>query len=139
MAESKRSKAPQNLHFVEWLEWNLKPERDPGSDDDWREFFAIWLWCLWRWRNDLTFHNKMSTMEAKIFSVQSYVKEIRTTFSVQSVMHGSRARALTIWVGWSPPSSGWVALNTDGCCKLSNNQAGGGGIIRDHAGKWICR
>ena len=30
-----------------------------------------------------------------------------------------------------------MTLNTNGCLKMENNQAGGGGLLRDHSGIWI--
>ena len=43
----------------------------------------FFLWCLWRWRNDITFQNMRTTMEEKISLVQRYVKEVRTSLPAQ--------------------------------------------------------
>lgn len=40
-------------------------------------------------------------------------------------------------VEWEPPKENQVALNVDGCFFTSTGQAGFGGLIRDHTGKWI--
>ena len=48
----------------------------------------------------------------------------------------SKARE-SIPVKWVPPTLGWVKLNTDGSSLGNPDQAGGGGVIRDHAGHWI--
>ena len=36
-----------------------------------------------------------------------------------------------------PPQQNWVTLNTDGCYNKEGNQAGGGGILREHTEKWL--
>jgi ribonuclease HI len=43
----------------------------------------------------------------------------------------------SIPVKWVPLALGWVKLNTDGSSLRNPNQAGGGGVIRDHADHWI--
>jgi hypothetical protein len=43
----------------------------------------------------------------------------------------------SILVKWVPPDLGWVKLNTDNSSLGNSGQAGGGGVIRDHASNWI--
>lgn len=43
-----------------------------------------------------------------------------------------------IQVKWSPPKSGWVALNTDGAARDGSEIAGCGGLLRDQFGNCIC-
>ena len=40
-------------------------------------------------------------------------------------------------MGWEKPPLGWVKLNSDGSTLSSLGRAGGGGVIRDHEGKWL--
>jgi hypothetical protein len=48
----------------------------------------------------------------------------------------SKARE-SIPVKWVPRALSWVKLNTDGSSLGNPGQAGGGGVIRDHASHWI--
>lgn len=38
---------------------------------------------------------------------------------------------------WHPPIIGWLKVNTDGAAQDSPGLAGGGGIFRDHLGKFV--
>ena len=40
-------------------------------------------------------------------------------------------------VGWEKPPVGWAKLNSDGSALGNPGRAGGGGVIRDHNGKWL--
>ena len=44
-------------------------------------------------------------MEEKISLVQRYVREVRTSLSAQTIIHGGEVRVKTIWIGWSLPPS----------------------------------
>ncbi|GAU10733.1 hypothetical protein TSUD_425170, partial [Trifolium subterraneum] len=41
-----------------------------------------------------------------------------------------------IQIGWQPPPSGWIRLNTDGSCD-ENGRIGCGGILRGSEGEWL--
>ena len=80
----------------------MRSGKDYGIDEDRKEFFAICLWFLWWWRNELTFQNMRTTLEEQISLVERYVREVRTTFSARTIIHGGEVRVKTIWIGWSP-------------------------------------
>ena len=47
-------------------------------------------------------------------------------------------KAKTVFaVGWEKPPMGWAKLNSDGSALGNPGCAGGGGVIRDHDGKWL--
>ncbi|MQM23776.1 hypothetical protein Taro_056845, partial [Colocasia esculenta] len=39
---------------------------------------------------------------------------------------------------WFTPPKGRLKLNVDGAFKMTTNEAGGGGILRDHKGNMSC-
>lgn len=43
----------------------------------------------------------------------------------------------SLHVKWHPPDHPWIKLNTSGVFKADNEQAGGGGVIRDHTGRLL--
>ena len=44
---------------------------------------------------------------------------------------------ITRKVCWEKPDPGWMKLNTDGASNSLLGIAGGGGLLRDDAGKWV--
>ncbi|CAL1413606.1 unnamed protein product [Linum trigynum] len=39
-------------------------------------------------------------------------------------------------IGWKPPASGWMKLNTDGAARMNSGVATTGGILRNSFGDW---
>jgi hypothetical protein len=39
---------------------------------------------------------------------------------------------------WLPPAEGWLKVNTDGAFKTADSNGGGGVVIRDHHGDFLC-
>ena len=76
-------------------------------------------------------------LSIKIESVKNYTFIVGSAMLSQCVMQGNQKATMTKWVGWTPPQHGWVTLNTDGYAKNGSNLVGGGGLLRDHAGRWI--
>ena len=46
-------------------------------------------------------------------------------------------RSIAVQVRWIRPPIDWFKLNSDGASIGNPGKAGGGGLIRDHQGKWI--
>ena len=138
IGDMERTTYPQNMTFMEWFSWNLNEPTTTFTDGEWRVFFAICIWLIWKWRNECTFNGSKIPLETKIATIYKFVNEVRAATSTQMIMHGGPKTYRTSWVGCSPPPQGWVTLNTDGCYKKSINQAGGGGIFKKHRVHWIC-
>ncbi|KAE8657855.1 hypothetical protein F3Y22_tig00116978pilonHSYRG00006 [Hibiscus syriacus] len=43
----------------------------------------------------------------------------------------------TLLVHWSPPSSGYLKLNTDGASQCNQGVAGADDLLRDENGAWV--
>ncbi|PNX89221.1 ribonuclease H, partial [Trifolium pratense] len=41
-----------------------------------------------------------------------------------------------IQIGWKPPPSGWIRLNTEGSCD-EDGRIGCGGVLRGSKGEWL--
>uniref|UniRef100_A0A2N9G7T7 RNase H type-1 domain-containing protein n=1 Tax=Fagus sylvatica TaxID=28930 RepID=A0A2N9G7T7_FAGSY len=64
--------------------------------------------------------------------------------ALESLLHSLRdcLVVLPIWkepllIGWSPPPTGFVKLNSDGSALGNPGSAGAGGVLQDCSGKWI--
>ena len=87
-----------HLPFREWLVWNLTLINPLDANKDRKNQFAICLWWIWRWKNELTFQNKKIGVQAKVAWVHKYFEEVNSTYSNQSIMHGGGLQYTTIWV-----------------------------------------
>ena len=47
------------------------------------------------------------------------------------------SRKEPLLIGWSPPPTGFVKLNSDGSAFGNPGSTGAGGVLRDCSGKWI--
>ena len=128
----------QHLPFKEWVDQNLTSTHHLDKNRTWKDLFAICLWWLCQWRNETIFQKEDISIKAKVALVHNYSIKVSSILSNLSIMHGGRKKSATFWVRWSPPCQGWTMLNSDGCTKRKFNQAGGGGLLRDHQGRWIC-
>ena len=85
----------------------------------------------------IVFSNKDFDLPIKQAMIKKYLHEISSAFPTMGIIQGKQGENNTKWVGGSPPEHGWVTLNTDGSCRGNIKLAGGGGLLRDHTGKWI--
>ena len=115
---------------------NLSKNRRSGEEVDWKDKFAICLWWLWRWRNNQIFGNKVVAIERKISLMHGYCKDVQSTFCIQDIALGSHMRVATFSIGWRSLSFDCFKFNTDGCWRVRDSVASGGGVLRDHCGDW---
>ncbi|GKV06468.1 hypothetical protein SLEP1_g18364 [Rubroshorea leprosula] len=123
----------QNLDFKSWIKSNVCWKNPNNIPSTWPTFFSYAIWSIWYSRNQLV-HDKrqIPIMELK-----------RTTLDKAQEFIGNNLNCAepkpknTISVGWVPPSSGFVKLNSDGSALGNPGMAGAGGLLRDHLGRWI--
>ncbi|XP_075508178.1 uncharacterized protein LOC142545090 [Primulina tabacum] len=125
------------LSFDEWFRANLGQERQNMDTRNWNVLFAITLWWLWKWRNDLVFNNKRLDVHLKVKQLKNQLNEIKSAFSSSRVMPSHTQRYANYIVRWIPPPEGWCSLEVDGSCKQSIRKAGGGGLLRNEYGDWM--
>ncbi|XP_038687586.1 uncharacterized protein LOC119986972 [Tripterygium wilfordii] len=128
-----------DLGFNDWLHYNICGRDARNLSSNWAAMFAVILWCLWKWRNEYVFNDKVLSLAVKVEWFQLHMAEIERAFANQLQLNGISVnkRVMLEFVGWSPPPDGWVKLNTDGCCKGMTGLAVGGGLVRDVRGRWL--
>lgn len=121
-----------------WLPKNISQIRHNGPNVEWRIIFANTIWWLWKWRNELVFKNKKTHTGMKVRLIIEHSYEIKRAFNSMSIMDRNIMQYTCRMIRLLPPlTSGWIALNVDGCLKQNNTKDGGGGVLRTEEGKWV--
>lgn len=118
-----------------WLSFNLGSSNVGQVEVDWRLFFGVAIYDLWRDRNRLVFNNLSSLGLDLHRYIVNEAKFISHSLASQHVLQGHPPRNL-INVRWIPPSEGCFKVNTDG----SHSRLGissYGGLIRNSQGAMI--
>ncbi|KAK3133029.1 hypothetical protein QOZ80_6AG0531100 [Eleusine coracana subsp. coracana] len=109
---------------------------------------ALLLWRTWQVRNEITHHEKVSTIKGSVHFVKSYIESLHSAKhypadwvgngkqKMNSVV-GSRRAEIAHNLRWQPPWEGWVKVNVDGAYSPNNGQGTVGVIIRDASGAVI--
>ena len=100
----------------------------------WSVQFPFAIWSLWKHRNRVTFEN--TSINTKLHQVCK--QEAREYYCCVGKGQKLKHRIVTP-VCWVKPPLGWYKLTLMELPWgiLANGKAGGGGLIRDHQGKWI--
>ena len=122
-----------NLPIDKWLEVNCKANiKYYRMGIPWKIVFPMGVWQLWLHRN--TFLFKSGKVNRSCYNKS--VKDSVEYFSIGLNAKLPKVKSV-VAVGWEKPPAGWVKLNSDGSALSSLGRAGGGGVIRDHEGKWL--
>jgi ribonuclease HI len=117
-----------------WFQLNLQGDLAWIADISWPEFWANVCYYLWIWRNkELHEENFIRPVHSVQFVLQRCREYKNANKSKRIVTDRPRS---TVWIGWKPPTNGWIKLNTDGACK-GRTTAGCGGVMRNSSGVWI--
>ena len=120
------------------MRWNLK-SKVHGNKGPWKESFALCLWLIWRWRNDVIFNGKEISMNRKVAWIASYIQEIMSAFSNQAIACRGKFKSKMNWIGWRHPPPGWVKLNVVESTLKESGIVRARGTIRDAIERWIIR
>lgn len=123
-----------NLH--DWLLQNLRKELGRSKDDSWRLIFALVIDTFWFTRNQFVFENTV-TEGNLLLRLHTRVRECKSVFTVLSPLTTPHKGCSSIKVCWSPPSDGWIKLNSDDSVRDGNGIASCGGILRDENGIFL--
>lgn len=119
-----------------WIDFNIMSGcLGWDQNSDWSVIWAMTCYLLWSWRNkerhEANFIRPLFPDRVVLQYVDTYQQA-----SERRVVHDGRHYQWT-QVRWTPPSIGWVCVNTDGAAYLHGDVAGCGGLLRDHEGKWL--
>ena len=96
------------------------------------ELFAFAIWNLWKHRNKVVFEN--TTLNSNLHE-QSTSQALEYYYCVGKIKN--QRSMVVINVHCKKPHLSWYKLNFDGASLGNLGKVGGGGVIRDSAGRWI--
>ncbi|KAL0006038.1 hypothetical protein SO802_013599 [Lithocarpus litseifolius] len=118
---------------TEWLTTNgNNVQHHSQTRPPWNVLFLIAIWEIWKQRNNFVFKHRSSNPRLAKGIVAQATEFYLCADRVRSI---SKKRIRNI--RWEKPEVGWMKLNTDGASNAVLGLAGGGGLIRDEAGRWV--
>ena len=122
-----------NLPIGKWLEVNCKANiKYNRMGIPWKILFPMGVWHVWLHRNNFIF--KTGKVDRSCF--KKSIKDSVEFFFVGLNAKLPKAKSV-VAVGWDKPPMGWAKLNSDRSALGNPGRTGGGGVIRDHDGKWL--
>lgn len=109
----------------------------PHQSDNWLLLFSLTVWWIWKWRNYVVFDRNDDIPDNRVEFLRLKLKEVEHALHRDFLHDISIIKKHESLVMWKSPSYQWVALNTDGAAKGCPGLAGGGGIVRTHAGQCV--
>ena len=122
-----------SLDLLIWLKNNCLCSRNIQANGlPWCFIFPFAVWWLWKHRNKIVFENCLANPKLYLSCIQA----VREYFYCVSKTQKTK-RNIAVQVRWFRPPIDWFKLNSDGATLGNPSKAGGGGLIRDHQGKWV--
>lgn len=128
--------ATRRMPFLEWLDNGIKGKYNGRYPGNFATLFAIGIWWVWKWRNDVIFNNTTQTLRFKLSWIQFQLMEIDRAFANSIRLAPVQEYGEWTSLKWLRPRTGFVKVNIDGAVDLVTYHAGGGGVIRDSTGQW---
>ena len=104
----------------------------------WKVFFRTGLWSFWLEKKRVVLNSSegLSLTDTSLMVNSCFHR----AFEFHTVLGLDRTKCSLIpnIVEWFPPRLNWMKLNYRWVLADNLNIAGGGEIIRDHAGHWVC-
>ena len=98
-----------------------------------KDIFSILCWTIWTARNKTAFEGTEFNHSTIFKRFSSLAIELKFSLP-QKVDKPPKEKIL---IGWKPPSSGFLKLNTDGSALGNPGLTSAGGLIRDSNGNWV--
>lgn len=119
-----------SMDFNSWFDLNVAWKGSRRKNEHWNMIFAITVWWVWKWRNEVVFSQKTVDINQKIKWLKEKIVETNTAFEKARKRDGDRTSCRQHYY-WKPPEQGWIKINTDGCSKPLTNAAACGAVLRD--------
>ena len=117
----------------DWMAVNGKMDTAKNQNSPpWKIIFSFAVWNIWKNRNHVVFKGRYLNPRLAKF-ITNHALEF---FFCASLPKAVRTQVLEL-VKWDRPEIGWMKLNIDGLALGNPGSAGGGGVIRDWAGRWV--
>ena len=97
-----------------------------------KDIFPIFCWSIWTARNKIAFEGTKFNHSVIFQRFSSLAIELK--FSLPQKV--DKPPKESILIGWKPPSTGFLKLNTDGSALGNPGPTSAGGLIRDSNGNW---
>ncbi|XP_062028946.1 uncharacterized protein LOC133744938 [Rosa rugosa] len=122
--------------------------RSPQLCELWVACFCSTLWFIWHSRNKARYEGiepNVSRVQRLIVGcvngssclasgpMNNMIQDLRVVKRFGASCRPRRVPRITE-VHWNSPPYGWIKINTDGAWKSTSNEAGYGGVFRDHRG-----
>ena len=122
-----------HLNLPDWIKNNcLCSNQIHANGFSWNIQFPFAIWCLRRHRNKIVFENAPANSRLHLMCIQLAREFFFCVSKRQKIRH-----CTVNPICWNKPEPGWYKLNSDGASQGNPGCAGGGGLIRDHNGKWV--
>lgn len=135
LPESEMSKFTSSP-FDLWLDKNIKGSFSSIHATNWPTLFAITVWWIWRWRNDVIFNGSHVCLRRKIVALLSYEAQVRAAMRTDRVMTHSSVHPVARTGGWHGDEKDAFVLNVDAALGDGRRPAGCDGVLRDSNGVW---
>lgn len=116
------------------LTYRVKDEKLENTP--WEVLFSTAAWWLWKWRNRISFKRILILFFCPISMISNSASEFWYSSIILSNASLLKCKREDRWVRWIPPIKGWLKLNCDGALNSLSGKACGGGLFRDHDGRW---
>nr|GMD40682.1 putative RNA-directed DNA polymerase [Ipomoea batatas] len=126
-----------NIDFLTWFDLNVAGKGAFSSVENGPILFAITLWWIWRWRNEIIFKGKSMDIDHKIRWINMQVAESVRAFEKISQPASNTHNKVQRLIRWTKPPDGWTKMNIDGSRDTLTGHASCGGLLRDVNGNWL--
>jgi hypothetical protein len=118
--------------LFDWIHFNCTAFSTHDHKIPWQTLFSFGIWSLWLRRNQVVFKLDSYLLDLVVNAI-SYASE----FFYLIGNYSKEKHMISTPIKWVSPPLGCFKLNTDGSSLGNPGLAGGGGVIRNHAGEWV--
>lgn len=122
-----------SFDLMDWLKLNCLCNSSIHANDlPWSSQCPFAVWLLWKQRNKVVFENSPFNLKLNNLCIQIAREYFYCVSKGQKIK-----QQIAIQVRWNRPPVGWFKLNSDGASFRNPGKVSGGGLVRDHHGKWV--